>query len=77
MTPDQCRAARALINWSQSQLAERAGVARATLADFETGKRRPIANNLNALQKNLELGGVVFLDENGGGPGVRLRKEGR
>ena len=77
MTPDQCRAARALINWSQSQLAERAGVARATLADFETGKRRPIANNLNALKKNLELGGVVFLDENGGGPGVRLRKEGR
>ena len=76
MTPDQCRAARALINWSQSQLAEKAGVARATLADFETGKRRPIANNLNALKKNLELGGVVFLDENGGGPGVRLRKEG-
>jgi transcriptional regulator with XRE-family HTH domain len=74
ITPDQCRAARAIINWSQAKLSEAAGVSRATLAEFEAGKRNPILNNINSIQSTLESAGVIFVDENGQGPGVRLRK---
>lgn len=72
ITPDQCRAGRAIVNLSQSALAEAAGVARATLAEFETGKRQPISNNLEAIKSALESAGVEFIAENGSGPGVRL-----
>jgi transcriptional regulator with XRE-family HTH domain len=74
VTPSQSRAARALINWSQPQLAEASGVSVSTIRDFETGKRTPIGNNLAALQRALESAGIIFVDENGEGPGVRLRK---
>ncbi|MGE6739665.1 helix-turn-helix domain-containing protein [Allorhizobium pseudoryzae] len=74
ITSEQVRAARALLNWSQGKLAEAAGVARATLAEFEAGKRVPIANNLEAIKGALEDEGVVFLDANEIGPGVRIRK---
>ena len=76
ITADQCRAGRALINWSQTKLAEAAKVARATLAEFETGKRVPISNNLNSIKSTLENAGIEFIPENGGGAGVRLRKNG-
>lgn len=74
ISPEQSRAGRALLNWSQGKLAEGAGVARATLAEFEAGKRVPIANNLEAIKAALENSGVVFLDADDVGPGVRLRK---
>lgn len=74
LTADQCRGARAMLNLSQDQLAAAAGVARATVADFERGSRRPVPNNLAAIQRALEAAGVEFIAENGGGPGVRLRK---
>lgn len=74
MTPAQSRAARALLNWSQPQLATASGASVSTIRDFETGKRAPIANNLRALREALEAAGVEFIAENGGGPGVRLRK---
>jgi transcriptional regulator with XRE-family HTH domain len=73
ISPEQLRAARGLVNWSQSRLSEAAGVARATLAEFESGKRVPIANNLAAIRAALEAAGVVFIDANGNGPGVRLK----
>lgn len=76
VTPAQSRAARALINWSQPQLAEASGVSISTIRDFETGKRTPIANNLAAIQVALEKAGVIFVAENGEGPGVRLKKKG-
>jgi transcriptional regulator with XRE-family HTH domain len=60
--------------WSQTDLADRAGVSRATVADFETGKRTPITNNLSAIRAALEAAGVEFIPENGNGPGVRLAK---
>lgn len=63
-----------MLNLSQDQLAAAAGVARATVADFERGSRRPVPNNLAAIQRALEAAGVEFIAENGGGPGVRLRK---
>ena len=74
MTPAQCRAARALLNLEQADVADRAGVARATLIDFEKGQRVPRETTVSAIRAALEAAGVVFLSENGGGPGVRLKK---
>jgi transcriptional regulator with XRE-family HTH domain len=74
LTPAQSRAARALINWSQPKLATASGVSVSTIRDFETGKRQPIGNNLFAIQNALEAAGVIFVAENGDGPGVRLKK---
>jgi transcriptional regulator with XRE-family HTH domain len=54
-------------------LATEAGVSPSTLRDFESGKRVPIANNLAAIRVALESAGVIFIDQNGNGPGVRLR----
>jgi transcriptional regulator with XRE-family HTH domain len=72
MTPAQSRAGRALINWSQPELAAASGVSVSTIRDFETSKRSPIGNNLAAMQRALEAAGVEFT--NGGEPGVKLRK---
>ncbi|CAJ0885395.1 hypothetical protein AMST5_03611 [freshwater sediment metagenome] len=58
----------------QARLAERASVSRNTIVDFEKGRRVPNANNLAAIRAALEAAGVEFIDENGGGAGVRLRK---
>lgn len=74
LTPAQSRAARALLNWSQPQLAEASGTSVSTIRDFETGKRTPIANNLAAIRQALEAAGVQFIAENGGGAGVRLKR---
>lgn len=71
----QCRAARALLNWTREELAVKAQIARATVGDFEWGRRTPIPQNRVALIAALEAGGVAFIPENrGGGAGVRLRK---
>jgi DNA-binding XRE family transcriptional regulator len=77
ITREQCRAARALLNWSQAELAEAAQVARQTVVDFERGARMPYRNNLGALRGACESAGIVFIPENGGGPGVRLKKRGK
>ncbi|MFD1986804.1 multiprotein-bridging factor 1 family protein [Mesorhizobium newzealandense] len=74
MTPSQCRAARALIAWSQDHLATSSKVAKATIANFEAGKRAPYDRTLLDLRQALEAAGVEFIPENGGGAGVRLRK---
>lgn len=73
ITPAQCRAARALLDWRQPQLAEAAGVSPSTIRDLESGKRQPIQNNLTAIRHALEAAGVIFIASNGDGPGVRLR----
>jgi transcriptional regulator with XRE-family HTH domain len=75
ISPAQCRAARALLNWSQDQLEVSAKVARKTIADFEREVRQPYDRTLAAIQTALETAGVEFTAENGGGPGVRLRKD--
>jgi len=74
ITPEQCRAGRALLGWGQDELANRAKVALKTLVDFERGNRSPRDATLGSLQQALERAGVEFIPENGGGPGVRLRK---
>lgn len=72
MTPAQCRAARALLDWSRRDLATAADVAERTVVDFERGARRPYNRTLKDLRAAFEAAGVRFIPENGGGPGVRL-----
>jgi transcriptional regulator with XRE-family HTH domain len=74
ITAAQSRAARGLIEWSQEELASRSNLGLSTIRDFEKGRRTPTPNNLAAIQRALEAAGVEFIPENGGGPGVRLRK---
>ncbi len=74
ITPAQSRAGRALLEWSQEQLAEAAHLGLSTVRDFEKGRRVPTHNNLAGIVRALESAGVEFIAENGGGAGVRLRK---
>lgn len=60
MTPEQCRAGRAIAGMSQQELADAAEVAKATIANFETGNRQPYKRTLTALQTALEARGVRF-----------------
>ena len=69
----QCRGSRAMLGWSRQQLAQAADVAERTLMDFERGARRPYKRTLADIKRALEAAGVEFIDENGGGPGVRLK----
>ena len=61
LTPKQSRAARALLAWSQQELAKKAGVAASTVADFEREHRTPVPNNAEAIRTALEEAGVQFL----------------
>jgi transcriptional regulator with XRE-family HTH domain len=60
LAPAQSRAARALLGWSQSELARRASVAISTVADFERRQRSPVPNNLEALKSAFEKEGITF-----------------
>ncbi len=77
ITPHQCRAARALLDWTVDRLSERARVAKETIVEFETGHRVPQGRTLQAIQRTLEVGGIAFIAENGGGIGVRLKRRSR
>jgi transcriptional regulator with XRE-family HTH domain len=75
MTPSQCRAARALIDLTQPELAEAAGLGLSTVVDFERSRRAVSADAAAAIRAALEAAGAVFVEENGDGPGVRLKKQ--
>ena len=68
----QLRAARGLVGWSQGDLAGAAELSRATINRAET--IGVSAETVVAIQRTLEKAGVIFVAENGEGPGVRLRK---
>jgi len=71
----QIRAARALLRWSAEELARRASIGVTTIRRAELSERgtsMTTANDL-AVRRAFETAGVEFIDENGGGPGVRLR----
>jgi len=65
MTPEQSRAARGWLDWSQAELAAKANVSLSTVRDFEKRRREPIANNLGAIQVALESAGIAFVDTSG------------
>lgn len=73
ITAAQIRAARGLIRWKQAELAAAAGLSLTALNNIEREAADPKASTLAALKRALEQAGVVFLAENGGGAGVRLR----
>lgn len=66
--------ARAALDWGVRDLARNANVGVSTVTRFEAGQGTPIPATLAAMQRALEAAGVEFISENGGGPGVRLRK---
>lgn len=75
----QIRAARALLRWSAADLAKESALGANTIRRAEVaedGTSLTAANEL-AVRRALETAGVEFIDENGGGPGVRLRKSGK
>ncbi|MFG1222160.1 helix-turn-helix domain-containing protein [Xanthobacter wiegelii] len=74
ITSAQCRAARALIDWSQQQLADAAKVGVVTIRQFEGGASAPRNATLTVIRAALEAAGVEFIPENGGGAGVRMRE---
>ena len=67
--------ARGLLDMTQRALADAAKVGLSTVKAFEAGRTMPITNNLEAIRRALEAAGVEFIPENGGGAGVRLRKQ--
>jgi len=77
LTSAQIRAARALVDWSQPKLADAAKLSLPTIRRMEgpLGPGRSSAANVEAVQRALEKAGVVFIEENGGGAGVRLKKK--
>jgi predicted transcriptional regulator len=76
ITIRQLKAARALLGWSQSDLADRSGVSEPTIARLESadGQLGGRGGTVRKICSALEASGIDFIDENGGGPGVRLRK---
>jgi transcriptional regulator with XRE-family HTH domain len=75
INPAQCRGARGLLGWTQSDLSKASKTATKTIADFERGAREPYPRTLEDVQGALEKAGIEFIEENGGGAGVRLRKQ--
>lgn len=63
ITPAQCRAARALLDWSQQDLAKAAHLGLSTIRDFEKGRRVPTYNNLRGIEIALVEGGVEVGEE--------------
>jgi hypothetical protein len=74
LTPAQCRAARGLIDWNQQKLADQAHIGIVTVHQFEAGLSQPRRVTVEVIRRAFEAAGVEFIDENGGGPGVRLRE---
>ncbi|MEN3791839.1 helix-turn-helix transcriptional regulator [Fulvimarina sp. MAC3] len=67
--------ARAALRWSLQDLADAAKVHRNTITNFENERYAGSPEALSAVREALQSAGIVFIEENGGGAGVRLRKE--
>jgi hypothetical protein len=74
LTREQCRAGRALLDWTQGELAAQAAISEGTVRAFEIGKRALRPHNRAALREAMEAAGVAFIPADGGGGGVRLTK---
>jgi predicted transcriptional regulator len=75
ITAEQIRGARAMLRWTASELADASGVSLPTIQRMEVrrGVPKSTATNLDLIQRALEKAGIEFIDENGGGPGVRFK----
>jgi hypothetical protein len=74
ITASQSRAARGLLDWTQQQLADAACIGVATVRIFESEAAETRHATRAVIRRAFEVAGVEFIDENGGGPGLRLRK---
>jgi transcriptional regulator with XRE-family HTH domain len=77
ITIRQLKAARALLGWSSIDLHKASGVAKSTIWRLESADDGPIGGRsatADAIRAAVERAGVIFIEENGEGPGVRLRK---
>ena len=72
----QVRMARVALGWGVRDLAASAGVTANTVSRFENGADAR-GNTIRKIQRSLEDAGIEFIDENGGGPGVRLKHRAR
>ncbi|MBS3648475.1 XRE family transcriptional regulator [Pseudaminobacter sp. 19-2017] len=73
LTGSQCRAARALVEWTRETLARSSGVDTSVIEAFERKLGNPDVAENAKLQRALEAAGAYFIAENGGGVGVRLK----
>jgi DNA-binding XRE family transcriptional regulator len=73
MTPEQLKMARAALGWGVRELGKKAGITANTISRIENGSDAK-QSTIVALTRALEAGGVQFIDENGFGAGVRLKK---
>ncbi|MFT0862338.1 helix-turn-helix domain-containing protein [Ancylobacter sp. G4_0304] len=73
LSPEQCRAARGLLDWTQEMLASRAGVSRSTVRDFECHRHVLHRATESLLVRTLEEAGIMLLQPGEHGPGVRIR----
>jgi transcriptional regulator with XRE-family HTH domain len=74
VTSAQVRMARAALNWSVRDLAAATGLHRNTISNIETGRYEGDFETLKAIEAALRREGVEFIDENGGGAGVRYKR---
>jgi predicted transcriptional regulator len=78
ITRAQIRAARALIGWTQTDLAQASGISQVAIKNLERGATDPRASTLTSIQDALDQAGVMFLepgDIRDGGVGVRLKRQ--
>jgi transcriptional regulator with XRE-family HTH domain len=74
MNSAQCRAARALLKWTQDDLAAKSGSSAVTIRNFENDRSAPQKGTLLLIKQTFENSGVEFIPGNGGGVGVRFGK---
>lgn len=77
LAPEQSRAARGWLDWTQEELAKRSNVSLSTVRDFEKGRRKPGRNNLLAIRHSLEQSGISFSFDGHTPLGVSLPDHGR
>jgi DNA-binding XRE family transcriptional regulator len=76
LSSEQCRAGRQLLGWTQMRLASAAGVSASIVGRLEAGKTVSALGVVAAVRTALEAAEVIFIAENGQGPGVRMRERG-
>ncbi|MEP0520880.1 MAG: helix-turn-helix transcriptional regulator [Hyphomicrobiales bacterium] len=74
ITPEQCRGARGMLDWSQAKLAKEARLGLSTVRDFEKGRRMPLIPSMLALVAALEGAGITFTVPDEGAVGVVLKR---